>query len=110
MSHLHNLMTLITVPVYQLTILLAYSEACKVEELAALVKCSGMSFSTRRSWMYVEILGFFVNMAVLMFFSLSHLCRKKIGPGLQNLFVKCCRRKKIMKRVKKDEESKPDVD
>jgi hypothetical protein len=34
-SYLHNLITMATVPLYQLMILLSYSEVCKVEELAS---------------------------------------------------------------------------
>lgn len=108
------MLTLITVPMYQLTILLTYYETCKLEELAALVNCIGMSFKTRRSWMYVEVLGFFVNMAVLMAFALWNLSRTKLAPVLFSCLDTCCKKKNTVANWQhedeKEEEQLPNFD
>ena len=61
-SHFHSILNMTTVPLYQFIILKAYSELRTIEDLAAATKCGGVSFAQRRMWIYVEILGFWVNL------------------------------------------------
>ena len=59
-----------TVPAYQIVILIAYSKICQIEDFAKLSKCTGMDFKLKRAWLYVEVMGFFVNMLQLMLYLL----------------------------------------
>lgn len=87
--HFHNILTVLTIPLYQLTILQGYYQIGKVEELAHLVGCSGTDFKIRRAWLYIEVCGFFVNMFQLMGFTLKNLYQNDIAPMIEE----CCRRK-----------------
>lgn len=80
----HNILNMITVPVYQLSILQAFYEVSRTEDIAALVGCSGLTFAQRRAWCYVEVIGFFVNIIQLMLYLISGL---KIPKGAGELLV-----------------------
>jgi len=72
-SYFHNILTLFTVPYYQLIVLKSYSEVIKVEKIAEAINCLGLSFKYRRVWMYIEVCAFFVNMFQLMLYTVGLL-------------------------------------
>jgi hypothetical protein len=60
-SFIHNVLNMMTVPLYQFSILQSYYELVQAEYLARAMHCGGIAFAQKRYWIYVEIMGFFVN-------------------------------------------------
>jgi RNA recognition motif-containing protein len=95
-SFTHNILNMLTVPVYQLSILQAFYAVSKTEDIAASVNCSGLTFAQRRAWCYVEVIGFFVNIIQLMVYLIGNL---KITKGIGQIFfaiydfitLSCCK-------------------
>lgn len=98
-SFTHNILNMLTVPVYQLAILQAFYAVSKTEDIAASVNCSGLTFAQRRAWCYVEVIGFFVNIIQLMVYLFGNL---KITKGIgeivyaiiDSVTLCCCKSKK----------------
>lgn len=89
-SHIHNVFNICTVPVYQITILQSYYELATTEELASAMDCGGVSFAQRRYWIYVEILGFFVNMLQLVLFLFNQMDAIKGILRVCLAYYRCC--------------------
>lgn len=83
-SFLHNILNMVTVPVYQLAILQAFYSVSKTEDIAASVNCSGLTFAQRRAWCYVEVVGFAVNIIQLMVYLIGNL---KVTKGVWDILV-----------------------
>lgn len=60
-----------TVPLYQITILETFYECSIAEEIAAAKDCSGISFALKRAWCYIEVIGFWVNIFLLILYLLK---------------------------------------
>lgn len=102
-SYTHNLLSMATVPFYQIAILQAFNEVSKAENIAAEAKCSGLTFALRRAWCYVEVIGFWVNIGQLMLYLLGQM---KIGYGLYQALVALW----SMITCSKDDKIQPDDD
>ena len=95
-SFTHNILNMLTVPVYQLAILQAFYAVSKTEDIAASVNCAGLTFAQRRAWCYVEVIGFFVNIIQLMVYLIGNL---KFTKGIGQIFyaiydfitLSCCK-------------------
>ena len=89
------MLNITTVPIYQFVILQAFSELVTTENLTQAVNCNGVAFANKHKWIYAELLGFWVNLLLLMLYLFMQL---DILEGTQRILA-CC-----FKDCKKDDQ------
>lgn len=65
-TFIHNLLIMATVPAYQFGVFKTYYEVTLQERLATELECTGIPWSQRRAWLYIEISAFAVNIVQFM--------------------------------------------
>ena len=75
---------MITVPLYNYTVLTSYFDLQKQENLAKEIKCSGLTFELRRAWIYIELAGFLANIV--------QLCVYLVEEHMEQQLLSCCKR------------------
>lgn len=65
-AHLHNVLVLITVPIYQVCILSAYFILVELKHDLRQDQCKATHVSLSLAWMFFDLNAFYLNILVLM--------------------------------------------